>query len=64
MAKQFRWTHPKPLGRANVVAQPDGLLLPGSDPEKNFIRQGDIFEPTPEELAAFPDRIAEVKESK
>lgn len=63
MAK-YRWTHKKPLGRANVVAQPDGLLLPGPDPEKNFVRQGDVFEPTEAELRSFPDRIEEVKEGK
>ena len=64
MAKQFRWIHPKPLGRANVVVQPDGLKLPGPDREKNFVRQGDIFTPTETELRSFADRIEEVKETK
>ena len=64
MEKRYRWTHAKPLGRANVVAQPDGLLLPGPNREANFIRQGEIFTPTEAELRAFPDRIEEVKETK
>ena len=63
MAK-YKWTHLKPLGRANVVAQPDGLLLPGPDREKNFVREGQIFTPTEAELKAFPDRIEEIEEKK
>ena len=61
MAKQFRWTHAKPLGRANSIIQ-DGIQLPGPDPEKNFIREGEIFTPTETELRSFADRIEEVKE--
>ena len=63
MAK-YKWTHAKPLARANVVVQPDGLLLPGPDPEKNHIHQGDLFVPTEAELKAFPDRIEEIEEKK
>ncbi len=63
MAK-YRWIHPKPLGRANVVVQPDGLKLPGPDREKNFVREGQIFEPTEAELESFSDRIEEIEEKK
>ena len=58
---KYRWTHSKPLGRANSIIQ-DGIQLPGPDPEKNFVRQGDVFVPTEAELRSFPDRIEEVKE--
>ncbi len=61
MAKQYRWTHPKPLGRANPTIQ-NGLQLPGPDREANFIRQGEVFTPTEAELESFSDRIEEVKE--
>ena len=64
MAKQYKWIHLKPLGRSNVICQSDGLLLPGSDPERNYIRQGELFQPTEAELQAFPDRIEEVVEEK
>ena len=63
MPKRYRWTSKKPLGRANSITQ-DGIQLPGPDPEKNFIRQGDIFTPTETELRSFADRIEEVKETK
>ena len=42
----------------------DGIQLPGPDREKNFIRQGDIFEPTEAELKSFSDRIEEIEEKK
>ncbi len=61
MAKRYRWTHVKPLARGNAVEQ-DGILLPG--PPINHIRENEIFQPTPEELAAFPDRIEEIEEKK
>ena len=61
MAKKYKWTSPKPLARPNPTMQ-DGLLLPGPNREKNFIREGDIFEPTDAELRSFRDRIEEVKE--
>ena len=61
MGKQFRWTHSKPLARGNAVEQ-DGILLPG--PPTNYIRENEIFQPTLEELAAFPDRISEIEEKK
>jgi len=63
MKKQFRWTNAKPLARPNAVVQ-DGILLPGSDPEKNHIHQGELFVPTAAELKAFPDRIEEIEEKK
>jgi len=59
MTKRYRWKHAKPLARGNAVVQ-DGILLPG--PPTNYIRENEIFTPTPEELAAFPDRIEEVQE--
>lgn len=60
MTKKYKWTHSKPLCRGNAVVQ-DGIQLPGPDPEANFIRQGDLFEPTEAELKAFPDRIEEIE---
>ena len=59
MAKRYRWTHSKPLGRPNVAMQ-GNILLPAPDPQKNFIRQGDVFVPTEAELKAFGDRISEI----
>ncbi len=64
MEKRYRWIHPKPLARSNVITQSDGLLLPGPDPEKNHIHQGDVFVPTEAELESFGDRIQEIKETK
>lgn len=55
--KQYRWTSKKPLARANPTRLADGLLLPGPNSQANFVREGDVFVPTPQELAAFSDRI-------
>ena len=60
MAK-YKWIHPKPLCRANPSLQ-DGVLLPGSDREANYVRQGEVFTPTDAELQAFGERIEEIKE--
>ena len=58
---KFRWTHAKPLARANPTLQ-NGVLLPGGD--SNYVRQGEVFTPTESELKAFRDRIEEVEETK
>ena len=63
MAKRYRWTHSKPLGRQNVAMQ-GSILLPAPDAQKNFVRKGDVFVPTEAELQAFGDRIEEIKEKK
>ena len=58
---QYKWIHPKPLARPNASVQ-GSILLPGSDVEKNYIREGDVFEPTAAELKAFGDKIERIKE--
>lgn len=59
--RRYRWKHHKPLCRANPTNQ-DGMLLPGSDVEANYVRQGEVFTPTDAELQAFGARIEEIEE--
>ena len=60
---KYRWTSKKPLARPNPSLQ-GKILLPGSHVETNYVREGDVFTPTAQELASFGDRIEEVEEKK
>lgn len=58
---RYRWTHRKPLVRSTPIRLADGLVSPGPQSQTSFIKEGEVFQPTPEELAAFSDRIEEIR---
>ncbi len=60
MEKRYRWTHKKPLARSNPIPLVDGLPVPGPQSQTSFIKEGEVFQPTPEELASFGDRIEKI----
>ncbi len=57
---RYRWTHKKPLVRSTPIRLADGLLSPGPQSQTSFIKEGEVFQPTPEELASFGDRIEKI----
>ncbi len=61
MEKRYRWTHKKPLARSTPIRLVDGLPLPGPQSQTSFIKEGEVFQPTPEELASFGDRIERIR---
>lgn len=63
MADKYRWNAESPLRRPNPKFDPK-QPADGENTRKVSVSKGDVFEPTPEEIAAFGDLMSSTVEQK